>query len=210
MWYYSKNGAQLGPIGPAEMESKLKAGEIASTDLVWKEGMADWLPAGKVPEIQALLSPPAPPSEPSYGERPAPVSPSASPYAAPASPYSAATGVPVFSPSSGLAIASMVCGIVSVITSCVWCIGGLLALVAIILGHIAFSKAKADPSRFGGKGMAAAGLVTGYFGIVISILFMAFGFWVQQPGNLDRMQWLPPEARDQLNRQIEEQRAKQR
>ena len=59
MWYYSKNGAQLGPIGPAEMESKLKAGEIASTDLIWKEGMADWLPVSKVPEIQALLSPPA-------------------------------------------------------------------------------------------------------------------------------------------------------
>lgn len=53
-WYYSKNGNQLGPIGTEEIQSKLASGEIASSDLVWKDGLADWLPAGQVPELRVV------------------------------------------------------------------------------------------------------------------------------------------------------------
>jgi len=198
MWYYSKNGAQLGPIGPAEMESKLKAGEIASTDLIWKEGMADWLPVGKVPEIQALLSPPAPPSDSSFAERPAPVSP----YAAPPASYSQA---PVGSVSQGQAIASMVCGIISLVICCAWFISGPLAIVAIVLGHVATSKAKNDPARFGGKGMARAGLITGYLGLLGAILMLMLEIWAQSltPDKINQMEFLPQEAREQLIQQHE-------
>src|SRR5688572_29845829 len=146
MWYYSKNGAQLGPIGPAEMESKLKAGEIATTDLVWKEGMADWLPAGKVAELQVVLSPPVHASEPPPVDRPIPVSPYTS------SPVTHAPGSVAFGPvSQGQAIASMVCGIVSLVICCLWFVSAPLAIVAVALGHVAISKVKNDPARFGGK-----------------------------------------------------------
>lgn len=201
MWYYSKNGAQLGPIGPAEMESKLKAGEIASTDLVWKEGMADWLPAGKVPEIQALLSPPASPAESPYAERPLP----ASPYVPPAAhPHQTVPVVPV---SQGQAIASMVCGIVSLVVCCMWFISGPLAIVAIALGHVAVSKAKNDPARFGGKGMARAGLVTGYIGLLCSIAMFIFGAWIgtRSPEEIRRMEFFPPEVQEQLIRELSKQ-----
>lgn len=199
MWYYSKNGAQLGPIGPAEMESKLKAGEVASTDLVWKEGMADWLPAGKVPELQVLLSPPAPPAESPFVERTAP----ASPYVPPAAhPYQAVASGPV---SQGQAIASMVCGIISLVICCLWFVSGPLAIVAIALGHVAISKAKKDPARFGGKGMARAGLITGYIGLVCAIAMLVFGVWAQNltPDQINRLEFLPPEVRQQLIQQQE-------
>ncbi|MEX1048082.1 MAG: CD225/dispanin family protein [Akkermansiaceae bacterium] len=55
-WYYSKNGTQLGPIAEAELRSKLATGEISQTDLAWREGMGDWLPVAKIPE---LSTPPA-------------------------------------------------------------------------------------------------------------------------------------------------------
>ena len=198
MWYYSKNGAQLGPIGPAEMESKLKAGEVAATDLVWKEGMADWLPAGKVPELQALLSPPAQPVETPFAERPIP----ASPYVPPvAHPYQAVVG-PV---SQGQAIASMVCGIVSLVICCLWFVSGPLAIVAVALGHAAISKAKNDPTRFGGKGMARAGLITGYVGLVFATVMLLFGLWAQNltPDQINRLEFFPPEVRQKLIEQHE-------
>lgn len=55
-WYYSKNGVQLGPVSDSEIRAKFASGEILATDLVWREGMRDWLPAAKVEEL-AMVSP---------------------------------------------------------------------------------------------------------------------------------------------------------
>ena len=68
---------------------------------------------------------------------------------------------------SGLAIASMVLGILWV-----YWIGSILA---VIFGHIAISQARKDPT-LRGKGMAIAGLVLGYIGVgflVLAILVAA-------------------------------------
>ena len=77
-------------------------------------------------------------------------------------PFAAAPGR-----TSGLAIASMVLGIVWI-----YWIGSILA---VIFGHIALSQAKKDPT-LRGKGMAVAGLVLGYVGIgllVVTIMVAA-------------------------------------
>jgi hypothetical protein len=50
-WYYSKNGTQLGPVTEADLKAKLASGEVLPTDLVWKDGMANWQPASNVPEL---------------------------------------------------------------------------------------------------------------------------------------------------------------
>ena len=50
-WYYSKNGTQLGPVTEEELKAKASSGEVLATDLIWKEGMADWKPYGQVPEF---------------------------------------------------------------------------------------------------------------------------------------------------------------
>lgn len=50
-WYYSKNGTQLGPVAEGELRAKLVAGEISQSDMVWREGMSNWLPVAKIPEL---------------------------------------------------------------------------------------------------------------------------------------------------------------
>lgn len=51
-WYYSKNGTQLGPVSVEELKAKGSSGEVLPTDLVWKEGMADWKAFAQIPEFQ--------------------------------------------------------------------------------------------------------------------------------------------------------------
>lgn len=58
-WYYSKNGTQLGPVAETELIAKLASREVLSTDLVWKDGMGNWLPASSVPELAPLSAFPA-------------------------------------------------------------------------------------------------------------------------------------------------------
>jgi hypothetical protein len=56
-WYYSVGGKLAGPVSATELKRRAAAGEIAGTDQVWKDGMAEWMPAGRV---KGLLFPPRP------------------------------------------------------------------------------------------------------------------------------------------------------
>lgn len=60
------------------------------------------------------------------------------------------------------AVASLILGILSPL-----CFGFLTGIPAAICGHIALSRIRNTP-LLGGKGMAIAGLVTGYVGIFVS------------------------------------------
>jgi Interferon-induced transmembrane protein/GYF domain 2 len=82
-WYYSKNSTQLGPISDAEIRGKLASGEIGAADMVWKEGMSDWLPVSRVPELSAII-----PSQqaPMMGQPSPYQSPTHSPYQTPMAP----------------------------------------------------------------------------------------------------------------------------
>lgn len=62
---------------------------------------------------------------------------------------------------SGLAIGSLVCGILALFSA------GLTGLPAVIMGHMSLSRIKASAGALGGKGMAIAGLIMGYFGFFI-------------------------------------------
>src|SRR5262245_5032576 len=74
----------------------------------------------------------------------------------------------------GLAIASLVLGILSIPTLGLFVVG---AIAAIVLGVIALGKIKKEPATYGGKGMAIAGIITsgvsllliGVFGILAAI-----------------------------------------
>lgn len=50
-WYYSKNGTQLGPVEQDELISKIASGEVSPSDLVWKDGMGDWMPVSRISEL---------------------------------------------------------------------------------------------------------------------------------------------------------------
>ena len=68
---------------------------------------------------------------------------------------------------SGMAIASLVCGIVSLLLFCFWPLSVPLGIVALILGLIARSKIKRGEAT--GGGLALTGIVTGAIGMLISI-----------------------------------------
>ena len=51
-WYYAKDGKQYGPMGLEDLRSLIASGAInPATDLVWNQGMPNWLVAAQVPEI---------------------------------------------------------------------------------------------------------------------------------------------------------------
>ena len=75
---------------------------------------------------------------------------------------------------AGMAIASMVCGIVSVPLLCFWFVSFPLSVVAVTLGLIALRRARRGVA--GGGGMAAAGVACG--GVTLGIFALLIGFFV--------------------------------
>ncbi len=69
--------------------------------------------------------------------------------------------------SSGLGTASLVLGILSVLT----CL--LTGIPAIITGHIARHRVKKHPEFYGGQGRALAGLILGYLSIPMTVIWLA-------------------------------------
>ncbi|MBR9703770.1 DUF4190 domain-containing protein [Candidatus Pacearchaeota archaeon] len=75
---------------------------------------------------------------------------------------------------SGLAIASLILGLVSFIPL----VGALLGTIAFILGTVALFQIK--KSRIGGRGFAIAGIILGFVGVLFTVLLYGslfyFGF----------------------------------
>lgn len=144
-YHISQNGERTGPFDRDEVRRRLVAGELKGSDLSWYEGMTEWEPLSK------LIPPPVPAS-------------TAPPVFAGSAPVMshAPTGT------SGLAIGSLVCGILGFFTL------GLTGIAAVIMGHISLSRIKGSAGALAGKGMAIAGLIMGYFGFfLIGIAMLA-------------------------------------
>ena len=63
-WHYSKGGQQHGPISAADLNALAKSGELLPTDMIWKEGMAEWKPAGSLKGLFPPTTAPAPKKAP--------------------------------------------------------------------------------------------------------------------------------------------------
>ncbi len=74
--------------------------------------------------------------------------------------------IPRAVPKKGLAIASLTLGIIGIPTLGLCLIGGI---AGIALGVMALNKAKLDPTRYGGKGMAIAGIITSGVSLALAI-----------------------------------------
>ena len=44
-WHYAKNGVKFGPVTSTELKRLASSGNLAPSDLVWKDGMNEWRPA---------------------------------------------------------------------------------------------------------------------------------------------------------------------
>src|SRR5262245_25370718 len=60
-WYYAKEGRQYGPVPSEELKRMATSGQLQLTDLVWKEGMAEW---SQAQQIRGLFAPPSPHTTP--------------------------------------------------------------------------------------------------------------------------------------------------
>ncbi|MEW1821065.1 DUF4190 domain-containing protein [Arthrobacter sp. NPDC080031] len=164
---YSPPAPQPGenPYGEQPFASPAAAGPYGQPQAQQPQSQQPQEPYGQPAYGQQPASP--------YGQQPAgpygqPASPYGQPpqgYGQPASPYGqpAYYGMPV--EPKGLSIASMCCGI-SVFVGFGFFV--LPQIAAVILGHMALRK---EPA---GKGMAIAGLVMGYLGIVLVTIFWVF------------------------------------
>lgn len=47
VWFYSKGDQKMGPVGPFELKSAVKNGTLSPYDYIWRDGMQNWLEAGK-------------------------------------------------------------------------------------------------------------------------------------------------------------------
>lgn len=158
-WHYVNQEREQTPVPDDDVQALVTSGDITADTLIWQDGMGDWIPASQArPDLfpSSSLQPVAHSSQPSTAFDSTQPS-----FAAPA-------------PTSGLAIASLVCGILSVLGS--WCYGGgfVVGVPAVVCGHMALSRIKMSNDQLGGRGLAIAGLVTGYIGILVSLAFVIF------------------------------------
>jgi hypothetical protein len=166
-WFYGQDGTQRGPIDLEALRALAASGQLRPHDLVWRQGMTDWLPATQVmPELFAPAPPIAPVPAP---VAPAPVAPTPAAPAPPAAPYAPPAAdplgyqTPLYEANSqnGRAVTSLVLGILSIPTCLCPFVGIPLGIVAIVLG----TGVKGGPN----KGLAIGGIVCGGVGLLMNL-----------------------------------------
>ncbi len=103
--------------------------------------------------------PPAPPAPP----------PPAYTYAPPPG-FPPPPAYPVKAKTNGLALASMILGIVGITVGLCLIFFPVMPILAVVFGHLGLSQTRSTGAP--GRGYAIAGLVTGYIGIALAILWL--------------------------------------
>ncbi len=204
MAYWISDG--VSQDGPYPLD-ELPLHGLRAESLVWTEGMPQWQRADQVEAVAALLrSSPA-----AWRHRPPGIHPTAAPsdavdtpVASPLSPLdegsssayqqspwphtqrtlayqSSLPPVGNFPLPQGMAVASLVLGILSLVFLLVYCAGVVPAILAVVFGHVSLSRVRAGTES--GRGMALAGLICGYISlgltasmvIVLVLFFLAAG-----------------------------------
>ncbi len=63
-WYLGREGQQFGPVNDAEFRRLFDGGQLLPTDLVWREGFAEWLPVASLQLAPLEPAPAVPPPPP--------------------------------------------------------------------------------------------------------------------------------------------------
>ena len=81
-WYVSINGESQGPFAEAQLRELVSTGRLGPSDLVWRDGMAEWVGAGKIKGLfPGGATPPPPPMPPMPAMLAAPVGTAVAPLA---------------------------------------------------------------------------------------------------------------------------------
>jgi len=57
-WWYRKNGSEAGPVDETTLQQTLASGGLGPDDLVWTDGMPQWVPARQAPGLLPVQSAP--------------------------------------------------------------------------------------------------------------------------------------------------------
>ena len=180
-WYYGKDGQQQGPVDLETIRSLMSTGQLASGDLVWKEGMANWTAISQIPE----LTPQNTQQNYSQGGQTGGYQQGGYQQGRQQGGYvpgCQGTSLPGDPTKNGMAVTSMILGIVSLFPWCV-CYGVIsfgCGIAAIILSR---SGAKSQQ-----PGMAKAGLICGILGILLGVVGLILGVLVAI-GTINANQW---------------------
>ena len=109
------------------------------------------------------------PAYPGYGPPAGYPQPPAAPFGAPATPYGAQPYYPPRKPNSGKAIASLVCGVVSVF---IWPFAIFAGPAGIVLGIMGLKETRPDSPKTG-RGFAIGGLITSSIMLVLCLVIGA-------------------------------------
>lgn len=148
-YHVGRNGTQLGTFTVEQLKDGLASGQFQTGDLAWCEGMSDWKP---IHEVLAQVAAPPP---------------------VPQVPVSAMPALPP--KTSGLAVASLVLGIMTLFCSV------FTGIPALITGIMALKRIGKSNGTLGGRGLAIGGLcctgVLMIFGtaVMAGLLLPAFG-----------------------------------
>jgi hypothetical protein len=75
-WYHTRNGSQSGPVDFETLRDLAAKGELdAEKDLVWSNGMKEWIAAGKVAGLFDQVPPPVPQVGPAFDPVPGSIEP---------------------------------------------------------------------------------------------------------------------------------------
>lgn len=148
VWHYHQLGKTHGPVDFTHLQYLVSSGQVLVDDMVWQEGLPEWLPAGRVPGLVKVLT-----ASGSMAGTPTIVTAVSPQY-----------GVGDYPRVSSLAVASLVLGIL-------W-IGGLGSVLAIIFGSISLYQIRASRGRLTGTGMAIAGFVLGIVMISLQVILI--------------------------------------
>jgi prepilin-type processing-associated H-X9-DG protein len=129
---------EYGPVSADQLREWIQSGRADTQTRVQAEGQTDWRALGELPEFADALA-----------------------ARSPTTPPPPVTTVPK---TSGLAIASLVLGLLGLV-SC-----GITSLVGLVLGIVALNKINKSQGRIAGNGLAIAGIIaSGIFMLMLPI-----------------------------------------
>lgn len=148
------DGREYGPISAEQLRQWIAEGRAIATTRVLREGASEWTTLGALPEFSLLFA-----------------GATARTGTVPGAPVTVVRGPG----SNGCAVAGLVLGIFSLTLGLCCCYGIPFNFLGLVFSIVGFSQINHEPQRYGGKGIAIAGLVLSILSLLLSFLLMLTG-----------------------------------
>ncbi|RBP47222.1 uncharacterized protein DUF4190 [Roseimicrobium gellanilyticum] len=165
-YHVGRDGQQFGQFTEEEIRQGLEGGRFLPSDLVWRDGMPQWKPLIEVFGFAAAAAL----SAPMVSSHPAGV-PVTGGYPQPPNYQNVGVGI---MPMSGMCVASMVLGIISLISFLGCPVAVILGVPGVICGHMGLAEIRRSGNNMQGRGMGIAGLIMNYLAIALGVAVTLF------------------------------------